>query len=142
MGATLPNPQRPTPDAFIPADCFCGLQRPATLEDGKLGEEPLKLRREKLIAPVERGSQAAVARHSAPLPGYQQIEPLLQPGKHLRGGHDPGARSGQLEGQRQPLQPPAQRRHRCRVRVRYLEIGPGSLGSIHEEPHAGAGEEG
>ena len=68
---------------FGVADLLGGLQRAAAAEDGRAGEELLLLRREQVVAPLDRRPQSLLARvgvAAAP----EQIEPLREPLEDLR----------------------------------------------------------
>src|SRR5579871_3745603 len=61
------------------ADLLCGLQRPPPVKDGEAGKEELKLRGEQAIAPLNRGTQRAMARREVAMSTGKQIKATLQP---------------------------------------------------------------
>ena len=67
-------------------------------------------------------------------PPVSSVRLLLEPGQDLPGGQDLGPGGGQLDGQRQPVQPGADLRHRLGVLLGQLEAGPHRLGPLDEQP--------
>ena len=107
-----------------------------------MGEEPLQFRCQQLVTPVEGRPQAAVPLIRVAAAAGEQLEALVQPGEHLCRGQHPSPSRSQLQGQRQPLQPLAQRRDGRGIPRRHLEVGPHRLRPVDEEANAGAGDEG
>ena len=115
------------------ADGRRGLQRPAPGEDGEAAEERLLLRREQVVGPGDRvldrlvpgrGIARSRAQHPQALAEQRQQRGRRQ---HVR----PCRR--QLDGQGQPVQPPADLRHGPGVLLGEGEVGIDGPGPLHEE---------
>ena len=97
-------------------------------------QQPLRLAAQ-LITPLDRGPQRLLpGRARAAAPG-QQAQPVAQPGVDLLRGQHPGLRRGQLDGQRQPVQPAADPGHRRTVRLGHREPRHHLRGPLGEQPH-------
>ena len=97
-------------------------------------QQPLG-RAAQLIAPLDRGPQRLLpGRPGAAAPG-QQAQPVAQPGVDLLRGQHRQPRRGQLDGQRQPLQPAADPGHRRHVRLGDREPRHHLRGPLGEQPH-------
>src|SRR6266516_3199627 len=83
------------------------LERAAAAEDGQAGEEPLLVRREQVVRPGDRRPQRLLARVGVAA-GPEQVQSLRDPLEDLSGCEhaDPGG--GELERQRQVVEPAAQ----------------------------------
>ena len=91
-----------------------GLVLAAAGEDGERTEEPLLLGLEQVVRPLDGRPERLLPRIRVPA-RLEQVEPLRQPlDELLRREHD-GARGGQLERQRQVVQPRAELRDRVGV---------------------------
>ena len=73
---------------------------------------------QQVVAPVERRPQRLLARQRRPAAAGQQPEAVVQPGGDLLDRQRRHPRRRQLERQRDAVQPPADLRHRRRVRRR------------------------
>ena len=88
-----------------------------------------------LIAPLDRGPQRLLpGRVGAAAPG-QQAQPVAQPLIDLLRGQHRQPRRGQLDGQRQPLQPAADPGHRRHVRLGHREPRHHLRRPLGEQPH-------
>ena len=67
----------------------------------------------------------------------QRVEDVFEPGEQRGGCEHPGAGRGELDRQRQPVEAPADLRHRGRVRVVQREVVAHRPGPVDEEPHRG-----
>jgi hypothetical protein len=67
----------------------------------------------------------------------QGVEAGRQPVEECRRIEQPGAGGGELDGEGQPVEPPADRRHRRRVRLGQGEVVADGPSSIDEQPHRG-----
>ena len=76
-----------------------------------------------------------MAGQGGPAPPGQQPEPLIEPGADLRHRQRTQPGRGQLEGQRDPVQPHADRRHRRGVGGVQGEAPPGHHGALREQLH-------
>ena len=73
-------------------------------EDREPGEELPLIRLQKLIAPVERGTQRPLPRRCVARPSGEQAKPLLEPlQEHLR-GHEAQPRGGELHSERKTVE--------------------------------------
>ena len=66
-------------------------------------------------------------------PAGQQLEPSFEPGTQLRRRQDLHARGGQLDRQRQAVQPAADVGDGVGVPRRQREVGPAGRGALHEQ---------
>ena len=125
--------QRSTPS---PAhDRLGGVERPAAREDRQPPEQrPLRLGQQP-VAPVDQAAQRLVPRERRPAAAGQQAEAVVEPRGDLLDGERPHARGGQLDRQRDAVQPLADLGHRRRVRIRQGEVGLHRGGPVDEEPH-------
>jgi hypothetical protein len=106
-----------------------GREYPQPVEQGAL------LVAEQVIAPVDRGPQRAVPRQSRAGTGRQQLEALVKEFQE-RGWREAAHAGGrQLDRQRQPIQPLAQRRHRRGVGVGQRKARRGVRGTVDEQAH-------
>jgi hypothetical protein len=70
------------------------------------GREQLTLRiGQEVMAPGERASQGAMAGRKVARAAGEEPQAVGQPCQHRVGGEDVDPRGGQLDGQRQPVQP-------------------------------------
>ena len=83
------------------------LERPAAGEDREPRRQALLGVRQQVVAPVERRPQRLLARQRAARAAGQQAEALVQPGANASHGESAHARRGQLERQRDAVEPPA-----------------------------------
>ena len=96
---------------------------------------------QQLPRPVHHGPQRLLPRQPGPRPAGQQREPLIEPGLQLARRHDPQPGRGQLDRQRDPIQPPADPPgHRGGLLV------PGQRhplrgGPVRQQPHRLAGQD-
>ena len=112
-----------------------GGQREPADEDGKAREELLLLRLQEVVAPLDRAAERPLALGE---PGArrrpQKIEPRAETLEQRAGREEIASCRGELERQRQTVEPNAQLDHRLGVRLGELEVGPGGTGSVDEQP--------
>ena len=84
-----------------------GLERKSRWEDSKVTQQALLFLRQQLVAPVERGSQGSVPRDRGAASAGQQREAITQAGSHLLGSDKGGAGRGELDGERNAVEVPA-----------------------------------
>ena len=70
-------------------------------------QQALLFLRQQLVAPVERGSQGPVPRDRGAASAGQQREAIAQAGGHLLGSDKGGAGRGELDGERNAVEMPA-----------------------------------
>ena len=124
---------------IVPAagDCFRRLQRESADEDGESAEERLFLRRQQVVGPGDGVAHRLLASGQVASTPGQQRQPVVEPGQQRRRREDLDPGRGELDGQRQPIQPATDGGHcRC-VLVGYREVGFDGLGSRDEEAHCG-----
>ena len=80
-------------------------------------------------------AQRLLPRRSVARTAGQERQPFLEPRQQRRRREDPYPCRRQLDRQRQPVQPPADLRHRRGVLRRKGEPGPDRLRPLDEEPH-------
>ena len=66
-------------------------------------------------------------------PSCEQLKPVRKPRQHRARRQELHARSGQLDRQRETVQPGANLRDDCRVLLRQLDIGPNRLSTLEKE---------
>ena len=76
-----------------------------------------------------------MAGQRGPAPPGQQLEPVIEPGVDLRYRQRTQPGRGQLQGQRNPVQPHADRRHRRGVGLVNGEVRPAHCGALGEQLH-------
>ena len=92
-------------------------------EDAEVPQGPGFLLRKQVIAPVEGRAQRPVARERrSPAPG-EELEPVIQERDDFRRAQHHRVRRGELDRERDAVQPPADRRNRAEVLLVLLEIG-------------------
>ena len=79
---------------------------------------------QQLVGPVDRGLQRLVARHRGAAPAGEHPEPLVEPLEDLGRRDGPGPGRGQLDGERDAVEPAAQLDHGRRRRRVERELGP------------------
>ena len=89
------------------ADCRSGLERATAGENRKRLEEPLLARGQQVVAPVDQGGHRLVPRQSAGVSAGEQTEALVEPLGDLARREDLHARGGQLDRQRNAVEPAA-----------------------------------
>jgi hypothetical protein len=90
---------------------------------------------ERRVAPVDHGPQRALPGHRGPRAGREQLEPVVDPAGDLRDVEVPRAGRRELNGQRQPVETPADLRDDLAgIRGRDRPTGPGPF---PEQRHGG-----
>ena len=106
------------------AECshrLCRIERePAGEHRQPAEQDPLGLG-EQRVAPLDRAAQRALPRCGRAAPRREQPEHVVEPGGDLLGIEHPRPRGGQLDGQGEPVEPPADVRDRRDVVVPQLE---------------------
>ena len=125
----------------VGADRLGGRQVAAAGEHRQPFEDALLVVEEQLVAPVDDGAQRLLAGQRGARPAGQQAEPIVEPSGDLRERERPGAGGGQLDGERQPVEPGADVGDHLVVVVGELERRAGGLGPGDEEAHGVVGRE-
>ncbi len=97
-----------------------------------LERAPLGLRQQP-VGPVDRGAQRPVALALARARAREQREALVEVTRDLRGRERAAARRGELDGERQAVEPAADARHRLGVGGVELEVPARRAGAVDEQ---------
>ena len=89
--------------------CFCRWERAAAGEDGETGEDALLLGREQPVRPVDRRAQRALPLGKVARAPRQEWQPLLEPREQRGKRKDLDSGSGELDRERQAVEPAADR---------------------------------
>ena len=121
--------------AAVRTDCFRRFQRAAAHEHTQPPEQRLLRLVQQVIAPGDRVSHGLLPGRQVVRAAGQHRQPAVQPGQQRRRGKQPHPGRGQLNGQREPVQPPADLRHgRCRLGVQ-RQRRPHSTWPLHQQFH-------
>jgi hypothetical protein len=126
-------------DEIVRADGLRGIDGEPAGEDREPLQEALLRLGEQLIAPVQRRTQGAVARQRRTAAAAEQTEDVVQAPRDLLGGYHPDAGGGQLDRQRDAVEPAADLRDRGAVRLAEAEGGEHGARAVDEELHRLAG---
>ena len=126
----------------IGADGLGRLQRPAPGEDGEAPEQGALGLVQEGVTPVHRGPHRLLAGEGRRVAGAEQPERLPQAGGQVLRIEAPGARGGQLQGQGQAVQAPADLGDGGGVVGGEGEVRRGLLRPLHEEAHGGVAQQG
>ena len=113
------------------------LDRKAAGKDAESPEEPLLVLAQQTVAPIEDGPHRPVPRHCRAAPRLQQRQAVVQAGgkafdpKHL------DARRGELDRQRQAVEPPANLDDQRGVRIGQREVFDDRGDTLDEQLHGG-----
>ncbi len=86
-----------------PQICLGGLERAAAGEDGEPGEEPLLVRVQEVVRPLDRRAQRLLSRLGVAA-ASEQVEPGAEPFEELVAGEHHRSRRGKLERERQVVE--------------------------------------
>ena len=111
------------------------LDRAAAGKDGQAAEDGLLLRREEIVAPGDRIAHRLLAGREGAGAARQERQPLLQPLQQRLRREDLDPRGGQLDGQRQPVEPGADLGHGGRVGSGHGEVRLDRLRPLDEQAH-------
>jgi hypothetical protein len=103
------------------AHALRGLQRAAADEDAEPGEGEALVRPEQVVAPADRRGERALARRRVARPGVEELRLPFQPLEDLRRGEQLRTGRGELDRERQPVEPGADAGHLGRVVLVELE---------------------
>ena len=110
-------------------------------EDAQPPEQPALRLAQQVVAPVERRAQRAVAVGQVGGAAGEQAEAVVEPAQHRLRRQQPHARRGELDGERQPVEPPAELGDGPGVAAVEREVGHQRPGAADEQRHRGvAGE--
>ncbi len=109
------------------------LQRPPADEDRQPAEHRALGWTQQLVTPVDQGMQGLLARQRAARAAGEQAKALVEPVQQRLRAHGAQANGGQLQRQREAVQPPADRHQRSGSGQGHLEIGIGGQGAVEEE---------
>jgi hypothetical protein len=115
--------------------CRRGRDGPAVGEDGRdLQQRPLGVFQQ-AHAPLDRGAQGALPFGQVHRAGPERIQGCRQTVEQRGRVQQPDACRGQLDGQRQALQPTADLGHRRRVGLGHGKAGPHHAGPVDKQFH-------
>ena len=117
----------------VAADRLGSLERPAAGEDRQSGEELTLLRRQELGAPVERPPERLEPRRLVDRPLRQELEALAQPREQRLERQDVCAGGGELDRERQAVEPPADLGDRGEVRSASVDDRADGLCAVAEK---------
>ncbi len=123
------------------ADRLGGVERAAAGEHGQAAEERLLRRAQQGVTPGDRVAQRPLAGGGIAWTAGEHIEATLKPRTQRRGWQHPHTGRGQLNGERQAVEPPADRHNIRRVRVVQRKLASDRLGSRTEQRHRGRAEQ-
>ena len=106
-------------------------------EHAQPGEQRLLAGGQQAEAPVQGVAQGLLPLGQVPGPAGQQAEPLVKPRRQGLRRQQPDPGRGQLDGQRQPVQPAADLRDRRRVAAGQLEARVRGVRPLGEQAHRG-----
>ncbi len=95
-------------------------------------EQPLLRLGQQPVGPVDRGGEALVAGLRATGAAGEQV-PVVEAAGHLRRAHRPHPRGGQLDRERQAVEPAADLGDRALDLAVGVEVRPGGAGTLHEQ---------
>ena len=144
-----PAPSRPAsrarraPGALVGrvADLLHRLERPAFVEAGEPAQQPLLVRVEERVAPADRRAERPLPQRQVAIAGGEEVQGVVEPLEESRGLEDPRAGGGQLEGERQAVEPAADLGDRRGVGLAQREAGLDLRGPLDEERHGRAAPE-
>jgi hypothetical protein len=120
-------------------ESFRGLQAERPANHRKAAEqEPLGLA-QRLVAPLQQRPNRLVARMRSARTAGEQAQPVGKPTRELPQGEVAQPRGGQLQGEREPVEIPADLRHDRKGGRVQREIGPGGARSIGEQQRRARG---
>ena len=119
----------------VRADRLDRVERAAAGEDGEPREQRPLGPGEEPVAPVQRRAQRLLAGRKIARAAGQELERLLEPPRHRVGRQQAAPGRGELDRQRQAVQPAADLGHVARTLVRELEGGIDCPCPRDEEPH-------
>jgi hypothetical protein len=119
--------------AVVGAEPLGRLQRPAREHRQPPEQDPL-VGAEQVMTPVQCGPQLAAGRRAGLVQAGRLPEPGVEAGRDLLDGQDRDPGRGQLDGQRQPAQRPADPGHGGAVARAEDEARRGRRGAAFEEP--------
>ena len=106
-----------------------------TREAGHDGEEPLLGRRQELVAPVDRGAQRLLSLRQVARAAAQGAQAAAETLAKDLEREDAQTGRGQLDGQRQALEPATDVGHERGVVIGDAEVRPHGPGALDEEQH-------
>ena len=118
---------------LLSADRLCGFQGAAICRHRQPAQhQPFRFG-EQFPAPVDDGPQGLLPRRSVTVPGDEQPEPVIEPVQELVYAQGPDAGRRQLQGQRDAVESPAQRRDGPGIGLVEAETRHGLSGAPDEQ---------
>ena len=123
-------------DAVAGRHRLCRLERPPAAEDGQPPQKHALVLGQQLVAPVDGGPQRLLAGHGRAVAAGEEAELVAETVEDLAGGEHVHARGGQLDGQRDAVEAPADVLDDSAVRVARVELPVPRAGPVDEQLHA------
>ena len=117
------------------------LEGPAASEDAEAAEQGLLGRGEQVVAPGDRGAEGLLARRQVAGAAGEQRQPPVQLTEQRRRREHLAACRREFDGERQPIQVPADRGHRAGIGVTGGEVRSAGACSLDEQGHGGVLEQ-
>ena len=119
--------------SFDTADGFGRRKRAPACEHAELREEPLRIGVEQVVAPVERQAEGPLVPRRVAAPAGEELEAISEPGEERHRRKQLGSRRGELDRERQAVEPYAQLGDRGRILLGQGEARIGGLRARDEE---------
>ena len=121
----------------LAADVECSVEREGAREDRDGAEETLPALVEQRVAPVERGGERALPRRIRVAAVAQQAKALVEASRDVADRERARLRRGELDGQRDAVQPAADVRYERCVGVGQDKAGVDGPGALNEQRDRG-----
>ena len=121
-------------DRSVDADTLDRPRAGAAAEHGQPAEQNGLFRAEELVAPGQRSTERPVPIRNVERPARQQRQPVVEPSRDLVDPEPAHARGGELDRQRQPVEPCADLGDRRRILGRHQEVRHDARDAIDEQP--------
>ena len=112
-------------------DRVCDRRRPAAGEHRQPAQQPVVVLGQEVPAPVDERVERLLARDRGPAAAGEQPEPVTEPLRDVVRRHRRDPRRGELDRERDPVEPPADLRDRRDVGI---ASGRCRGGALHEQP--------
>ena len=122
-------------DVASGADRLDGLERAPAGEDGEAAEERALGLGEEIEAPVDERAEGLLAWDGGAAAGGEKVKAVVEPLDDLLEGEDADAGGGELDGERDAVEPPADLRDEVDVVVGERKGGACDGGAFDEEAH-------
>ena len=104
-------------------------------EHGQPREHPPRVLVEEVVAPFDGSAERPLALGQVPAAAREEPEPVVEPPRDPARAEEPDARGGELDRERQPVEPPDDLRHVGGVVGGEREVRADGHRPLHEQPH-------